>query len=96
MVLPLGRLVLLPRPALLFGRADGGIAEDVGMAAFHLVADGFNDIVEIEMATLLGHARMEHDLEQQVAKLIAQLVHGIALDSIGNFVSFLDRVGGDG
>ena len=44
---------------------------DVRVAADHLVGDGAGDVGEGEAALLLGHAGMEDDLEQQVARLQA-------------------------
>ena len=58
--------------------------------------DGAGDVVECEMAGFLGHARMEHDLEQQIAEFVAQVCHVVALDRVGDFVGFLDRVRRDG
>jgi hypothetical protein len=39
---------------------------------------------------------VEHDLEQQVAELVLQVVQVAALDGVGDFIGFLDRVGSDG
>ena len=44
---------------------------------------------------LLGHARVEDDLQQQVAELVAQVFRVAALDGVGDLVGFLDRVRGD-
>lgn len=41
------------------------------------------------------HARMERHLEQEVAKLLFQRRHIFARDRVGDFVGFLDGVGGD-
>src|SRR3546814_4686897 len=57
-----------PLPANIVGLA---VAEDVRMAAFHLVADRLGDIVEPEQAIVGRYLAMEYDLEQQIAKLIA-------------------------
>ena len=72
-----------------------GVAEDVRMAALELVADAVEHVVEGEMAGFLGHLRMEHDLELEVAKLVGQRVHVVTGDRVGDFVGFLDRVGRD-
>jgi len=66
------------------------------VAGFHLVGNRLGYVVEGEMAGLLGHACMEHDLEQQIAKLAEEIRHIVALDRIGDFVGFLDRVRRDG
>ncbi len=45
---------------------------------------------------LLGHPRVEDDLEEQVAKFVFQVVKIIARDRVGNLIGFLDRVWRDG
>ncbi len=72
-----------------------GITEDVRMAAFHLVADAVQDVVERELAGFFGHPGMKHDLELQIAKLIRQGIHVVAGDRVRNLVRFFDRVGRD-
>ena len=42
------------------------------MARFHLVGDRRCNIAKIELAGFFRNASMEHDLEQQIAKLVAQ------------------------
>ncbi len=88
----LGGLDVLPgaflRPRILLGLC----AENVRMAAQHLVADAARDVVEIEGAGLLGHAGMKHHLEQQVAELVAQILQIIAGNGVCDFIGFLDRV----
>src|SRR5690606_1776574 len=64
-------------------------------AGFHLVRDRSGHIVEREMAGFLGHARMEHDLQQQIAEFAAQFRHVVARNRVGDFVGFLDRIGRD-
>ena len=66
------------------------------MAPRHLVAYCLDDIVEAKMSCLFGHARVEHDLQQQVAEFVAQPGEVAAIDRIGDFVGFLDRVRNDG
>ena len=58
----------------------------------HLVADGPRDVGERKLAGLLRHARVKHDLEQQVAELVLEVRQVVALDGVGDFVSLLDRV----
>ena len=43
----------------------------------------------------LGHAGMEHDLQQQVAELVAQVLEIAARDRVGDLISLLDGVGRD-
>ena len=72
-----------------------GIAEDMRVAALQLVADAVEHVVEREMAGFLGHLRVEHDLELEVAELVGQRVHVVAGDRVGDLIGFLDRVGRD-
>ncbi|ESR27197.1 hypothetical protein N177_0176 [Lutibaculum baratangense AMV1] len=78
-----GRVLLFRRP------------EDVRVAADHLLRDRLNDVCEGEGAFLLGHAGMEHDLQKEVAQLVAEIVEIMARDRVGHFVRLLDRVGRD-
>ena len=58
----------------------------------HLAADRRDDIAEIEDRGFFGHARMENDLQQEIAELVAQCGMIVPIDRIGHFVGFLDRV----
>ena len=62
------------------------------MAANHLLGNYPGDIVEIEVTGLFGHPGVKHHLEQQVSEFVAQMLHVVASDRIGDFVGFLDRV----
>ena len=53
-------------------------------------------VAEIERALLLRHAGVEHDLEQEVAQFLAQVVEIAARDGVGDLVGLLERVGRDG
>ena len=66
------------------------------MPADQLCRDGLDDIREIEGALLLGHARMENDLQQKVAKLILQPGQVVARNGVSHLVSFFERVWRDG
>ena len=46
------------------------------MTADQLRGDGFDHVAEIEGALLLRHAGMENDLQQQIAELFLEFVHG--------------------
>ena len=94
--LPLGLLVILPGSGLGLGGLDHGISEDMGMAADHLFGDPVGHLAQIELAGLLGHAGMENHLEQEIAKLVPERRHVLALDGVGHLIGFLDRIGGDG
>ena len=45
-----------------------------------------------EQAGFLGHARVKHDLEQQIAEFVLEIGHVAALDRVGDLIGFLDRV----
>ena len=57
--------------------------------------DRFRHSVKREVPGFFGHACVEHDLKQQVAKFIAHRRHVAALCRIGNFVGFLDCMRND-
>ena len=66
------------------------------MAAHQLFGDGLDHAAEIERALLLRHAGVEHDLEQEVAQLLAQIGEVAAGDGVGHLVGLFERVGRDG
>ena len=68
----------------------------MGVAADHFVADALDHIVEGEAACFAGHLGVEDDLQQQVAEFFFQVGHVVMGDGVGDFVGFLDGVGGDG
>src|SRR5262249_54948758 len=76
--------------------ARDSAAPATGAAADHLLGQRCRDLVEVEGTLLLGHAGMEHDLEEQVAELLLERRHVLALDRVGDLVGLLDGVGGDG
>ena len=92
---PLGRLDRFPHPLHLVRRQVACLAEHVRMAADQLGRDGLDHVAEDEGAGLLGHAGVEHDLQQQVAELVPEVLEVAALDGVGNLVGLLDRVGRD-
>jgi hypothetical protein len=71
--------------------AMGALAEDVRVAALHLVRNCGGDVVEGEGAGFLGHAGVKDDLEQQVAEFVLEVGHVAAVARIGDLISFLDR-----
>ena len=89
--------MFLPGVDLRLGAVDArSVAEHMRMPPHHLAADGSHHVAEIEQAAFLGHAGVEHHLEQQVAQLVLQAVPVLFLDGAGDFVGFLDGVGRDG
>jgi len=71
------------------------LAEDMRMPPQELLGDGLHHIAEIERALLLRHAGMKHDLQQQIAKLLAQVREIAARDRVRHLVGFLERIGRD-
>ena len=80
---------------LVGGLVPAVVAEDVRVAADHLVGDGAHHVVPGEGAGLLGHARVIDHLEEEVAELVAELGHVAARDGLGHLVGLLDGVGRD-
>jgi hypothetical protein len=65
------------------------------MPADHLVADGLDYIGNVEGAEFLRNSRMVDDLQLQVAEFVLQIQKIAPLDRVGDFIGFLDRIGGD-
>src|SRR5262249_40133324 len=93
LVVTLLRLDALPEALDRLRRQPLRVAEHVRMAAQKLVDQRPHHVVEVENALLLRHAGMEHDLEQEVAELLAQIGEITARDGVGDLVGFLDRIG---
>ncbi|GGD92535.1 hypothetical protein GCM10011515_10320 [Tsuneonella deserti] len=62
------------------------------MSLLELVSDRAGHVIEGEQRAFFRDTRLEDDLKQQITKLIAQVTHITALDSVGDFVGFLDSV----
>lgn len=65
------------------------------MAAQQLLGDRLDDVAEGKGVPLLGHAGVEHDLEQQVAELVLEILEIAAIDGVRDLVGLLDGVGRD-
>lgn len=65
------------------------------MAADQLVADRAGHVVEGEGFRLVGHLRVKHHLEQQIAQFVLEVIQIAPLDRVGDLIGFLDRVGRD-
>src|ERR1700678_871110 len=65
------------------------------VSAQELGGDGLDDAAEIKQARLFRHARVKDDLQQEVAKLLAQIFGPCALDRVGHFVGLFDGERGD-
>ena len=72
-----------------------GGTEDVRMPADHFLADSPRHVLEGEGARLLGHARVKHHLQQEVAQLVAQGVEVVLRDRLDNLVRLFDGIGSD-
>src|SRR5215470_14583934 len=57
--------------------------------------DRQNNIAEIERALLLRHARMKHDLQQEIAELLAQVCKIATRDRVRDLVGFFEGIGRD-
>ena len=62
------------------------------MPTDELFGDRGHDVAEIECALLLGHPGVKHDLQEQVAQLVAKIVEIAARDRVGDLVGFFDGV----
>src|SRR4051794_19415910 len=69
-----------------------GVAEDVRVAAFELVANAVDHVVERKTARFLGHLGVEHDLELKIAELVRERVHVVPRDRVSDLIGFLDGV----
>ena len=71
------------------------VGKDMRMPPDHLGGDGLDHVAESERILLLGHAGMKHHLQQEIAQFVAEIVEIAARDGVGDFIGFLDGVGGD-
>ena len=69
--------------------------EDMRVPADHLARDRLDDVAEIEGALFLRHARMEDDLQEQVAEFVAEIGKIAALDRVGHLIGLFERIGLD-
>src|SRR3546814_13124361 len=72
--------------------AFGTVAEDVRVAALHLVADRGRDIGEVDQAGFLGHAGMEDALEEQTPAFVLETRTVPECAAVGDLIGFLARV----
>ena len=66
------------------------------MATEKLRRDALDHVAEIKRADFFGHAGVEYDLQQKVAKLVLEVEEIAACDRIGDFVSFFDGIRSNG
>ncbi len=87
---------VLPVAENFIGILDLEIAEYVGVAPDHLVADPVADVIEIEPAVFPTDAGHEDDLKQEIAEFLAKLGRFVGSDGLGHFVRLLEEIGGKG
>ncbi|MNR36035.1 hypothetical protein D3C85_1539230 [compost metagenome] len=66
------------------------------MAEDQLVIQTFNDVVDIKGSKLLFHLGMEHNLKQQVAKLLLHMIRIILIDRFKHLIGFLYEILAEG
>ncbi len=69
------------------------VAEDVRMAAHHLVRESAGDIIEVEGARAGGNLRMEENLPEEVTEFFPQILGRTRLDGVDDLRGFLDQIG---
>ena len=62
------------------------------VAADHLLGNGFDYIVEVEVTGLLRHLRIENDLKHQIAEFVLQFRHIPLRNRLCNLIGFFDGV----
>ena len=72
------------------------VGEHVRMSSNHLARHRLDDVAKIECVLLLGHAGVEHHLQQEVAEFVAEVIEVAAGDGVDDLIGFLDGVGSDG
>ena len=88
----LGGLELLPVHEHLVGAGDLDLAEHVRMAVHELLDEALRDVVDVPPTVVGGHLRMEHDLQQHVAELVAHRVVVAGVDRLEQLVGLLEQV----
>src|SRR5258708_5457484 len=71
------------------------VAKNMWVATLHFVGDAGEDIFQREQTFFFSHARMEDDLELEIAEFVCKRIHILAGDRIGDLIGFLDRIGRD-
>ena len=85
--LPLSRLGRFPVAGLLLGRFEIGLnAEHMGMTAYHLVANPFDNIRKIKKRSLRRHLRVIDHLQQQITKFAPKLAVCRALNRVRDLI----------
>ena len=77
-------------------RAAGVRSEHVRVPGEELLGDGVGDAAEVEAPLLLGDARLEDDLQEEVAELLAMGLGVAPVDRLEHLVGLLEDVGAEG
>jgi len=88
-VATLGSLDVLPVPHHLVRILDLPIAEDMGVAANHLVGDHLAHGIDVEGLFLAGDPRHKDDLQKEVAELLTELFRIAGGDGVHHLVGLL-------
>jgi len=86
----------VPQAFDLLGTLALEVAKHVRMRRISFSVIGLHHVGEFEGALFLRHPGVEHDLEQEVAELVAQIVEIAAGDGVGHFVGLFQRIGRNG
>ncbi|MBA7594153.1 hypothetical protein ES703_01091 [subsurface metagenome] len=74
-----------------YGFSKYDVSEETGLSDGELLEEAY-DISELKILVLTGHLCVEHDLHQQVAKLLAELCHVPFIDGLQDFIGLLQQV----
>ncbi len=85
----------LPVHEHLVGTGDRDVAEHVRVAPDELGDDPLGHVVDVPPSLVGRHLRVEHDLEQEVAELVAEAVVVVAVDGVEDLVRLLQQVPGE-
>ena len=78
------------------GRWTFIFGKDMGVTTDEFGVEVFGDVVEVEVAGLGGHLRIEEDLQEEVAELVFEVRPGSALDGVEDLVGLFEGVAFDG
>ena len=85
-------LELLPVHEHLVGAAHLDLAEHVRVAVDQLLDQPLRDVVDVPPPVVGGDLRVERDLEQQVAQLVADRVGVVGVDRLEQLVGLLEQM----
>ena len=91
-LLPLLNLNRLPVAFDLVGSIGLDVAEDVRMAVDELGGKTIENVVDGKRRLLLGHFRIEQNLQEEVAEFARKFGPVAIVDRLENFVGFFKRI----